>query len=224
MTTRVILEPVMVLHHRPFQNSSLLLELFSQQYGRVKAIARSARGPKSRYKGYLQVFSPLLVSWSGRRELMNINQVELHGLPYPLNGQSLLCAFYLNELLLRLLPHDDPYPEIFAEYCAALQALAQADNVAVILRRFEKRLLDHLGYGLSFAVNAENYYQWLPDQGFLRCDHSTGEQLFLGRSLLALQAEKWDNPEDLIAAKRLMRLVIGQHLGNKPLKSRELLC
>lgn len=220
---RILLEPVFILHHRPYQNSSLIVEFFSQQHGRISAVARSARGPKSRFKGHLQIFSPLLVSWSGRHELMNLNQVELHGLSYQLAGQALLCAFYLNELLLRLLPRDDPYPEIFADYQAALQGLEQQANVSIVLRRFEKRLLEHLGYGLSYHVYAHEYYQWLPDHGFLRCEPDSHEQFFSGRSILALQSEDWDNPEDLISAKRLMRLVLSRHLGNKPLKSRELL-
>ncbi len=190
------------------------------------AIARSARGPKSRYQGYLQIFSPLLASWSGRRELMNLNQLELCGPAYQLTGQALFCAFYLNELLLRLLPRDDPYPEIFADYQTALQALEPSDsNVPVILRRFEKRLLDHLGYGLNFQVNVHEYYRWLPGEGFLRCEQTANadDAVFSGRSLLALRAEQWDNSEDLLAAKHLMRLVLKQHLGNRPLKSRELL-
>ena len=109
---------------------------------------------KSRFKGYLQIFSPLLASWSGKRDLMNLNHLELIGLPYQLTGEPLLCAFYLNELLLRLLPKDDPYPEIFTDYQETLKALEfPVNGVAPILRRFEKRLLDHLGYGLSFHVN-----------------------------------------------------------------------
>jgi DNA repair protein RecO (recombination protein O) len=225
MTARISLEPVFVLHHRPYQNSSLIVELFSRQYGRVTAIARSARGPKSRYKGYLQLFTPLLASWSGRHELMNLNHLELNGMPCELPGAALMCGFYLNEVLLRLLPRDDPDPEIFADYQATLHELESSQNITIILRRFEKRLLEHLGYGLDFQVNAQEFYRWLPDQGFLRCEHSSdvGESIFSGRSLLALQAECWENPEDLSAAKRLMRLALGRHLGNKPLKSRELL-
>jgi DNA repair protein RecO (recombination protein O) len=225
MTSRVLLEPVFVLHHHAYQNSSLIVDFFSRQHGRVSAVARSARGPKSRYKGYCQLFTPLLASWSGRHELMNLNHLELRGLPCQLSGQALLCAFYLNELLLRLLARDDPYPEIFADYQAALQGLEIESNVAMVLRRFEKRLLDHLGYGLNFQVSAHEYYRWLPDQGFLHCEHSTdvGESVFSGRSLIALQTEEWEHPEDLAAAKRLMRLALRQHLGAKPLKSRELM-
>lgn len=226
---RVLLEPVFVLHHRPYRSSSLIVELLSSRYGRVAAVARSARGPRSRYRGYLQVFSPLFISWSGRRELMNINQVELNGLPFQLSGQALLCAFYLNELLLRLLSCDDPYPEIFIEYQAALQAMMEAQNLPIILRRFEKRLLEYLGYGLPLKQDAsnaliqpQNFYQWTPDQGFLQCFASSGEHIFLGRTLIALQTERWDDPADLTAAKSLMRLALGRHLGNRPLKSREL--
>ncbi len=225
MTQRVQLEPVFVLHHRPYQNSSLIVDFFSQQYGRVAVLARSARGPKSRFKGYLQLFSPLLASWNGLRELKNLNHLELSAAPLSLNGQGLLCAFYLNELLLRLLPKEDAYPEIFIDYQMALQKLAQAESPPIILRRFEKRLLENLGYGLSFQVNPQEYYRWRPEQGFLPCESSADhrESVFLGRSLLALQTETWDNSEDLLAAKRLMRLVLSQHLGSKPLKSRELL-
>jgi DNA repair protein RecO (recombination protein O) len=222
VTTRVLLEPVFVLHQRPYQNSSLLVECFSQHYGRQSVIARSARGPRSRFRGYLQAFLPLLASWSGRAELMNLNQLELAGAPYHLDGQALLCAFYLNELLLRLLAREDSYPGIFQDYQIALQGLEQSANLPAVLRRFEKRLLEHLGYGLSFQVEADKYYQWLPEQGFMSCEHGQGERLFLGRSLLAVQAENWDNPEDLSVAKRLLRLALSWHLGNKPLKSREL--
>jgi DNA repair protein RecO (recombination protein O) len=224
VTTRVLLQPVFVLHRWPYRNSSLIVELFSQQYGRLTAVARSARGPQSRYKGYLQPFSLLLASWSGRRELMQLNQLELSGLPYQLTGRSLLCAFYLNELLVRLLPREDPYPEIFHDYQTALQHLEQIDALSTILRRFEKRLLEHLGYGLSFqSIEDGGYYQWLPEQGFLSCAPSCGgEAIFSGRSLKALQTEQWCHPEDLVAAKRLMRLALSRHLGTKPLKSREL--
>lgn len=224
MTTRVIMEPVFVLHHRPYQNSSLIVEFLSQQHGRVTAIARSARGPKSRFRGYLQMFSPLLASWSGRRELMNLNQLELRGAPLQLPGCELMCAFYLNELVLRLVPRHDPSPEIFAVYQRALQQLEQSTHTAAILRCFEKRLLEHLGYGLSLQVNPDGYYQWRPDGGFFPCHSAaTGGSSFSGRTLLALQAEQWENPDDLAAAKRLLRMVLESHLGGKPVKSRELL-
>lgn len=231
MTTRVELHPVYVLHHRSYRNSSLILELLSKERGRIAAVARSARGPKSRYKGHLQLFTPLLVAWSGRGELMTLNQMELNGPPLPLDGQALLCAFYLNELLLRLVPHEDPYPEIFIDYEETLQRLVVGQDAACSLRRFEKRLLEHLGYGLSFVetsafqekIQTDAFYQWLPNRGFLKTHPlQSHEQIFSGSSLLALQEEKWENEEDLLTAKRLMRLVLSCHLGSKPLKTRDL--
>lgn len=228
----VLHEPVFVLHTRPYRNSSLIVELFSRQYGRICAVARSARGLKSRFRGQLQLFSPLLASWSGRRELMNLNQIEWRGLPLQLGGQSLICAFYLNELILTLLPREDPYPEIFLDYETALHGLEQSSQSEAVLRRFEKHLLDGLGYGLCFneeagsgkSIEPQGLYQWLPDGGFQRCLQSREtERIFLGKSLLAMQVEKWEDSQDLLAAKRLMRLVINRHLGGKRLKSRELL-
>jgi DNA repair protein RecO (recombination protein O) len=225
MTTRVLLEPVFVLHYRPYQNSSLILDCFSPQFGRVGVLARSARGPKSRFQGFLQSFAPLLASWSGRRELMSLNALELAGSPFQLTGQALFCGFYLNELLLRLLPKEDPYPQVFVDYQSALKDLEQkSENISVILRRFEKRLLHNLGYGLNLEVQSQAYYRWLPSDGLSRCEQNNhlDRNIFSGRSLLALQQEQWDNPEDLLAAKHLMRLVLKTHLGDKPLKSREL--
>ncbi len=234
MTTRVWLEPVFVLHQRPYRNSSLIVELLSLNYGRLSAIARSARGPKSRYKGYLQLFSPLLISWSASCELASIQHVELAGSSYQLNGASLWCGFYLNELLLRLLPREDPAADIFFDYQHVLSRLeSNTEKLEVALRCYEKCLLERLGYGLVFThemqtnepIIPEAFYRWLPDKGFLRCisNHSIPAQLFSGRSLLAFHEENWNNNQDLAAAKRLMREVLRYHLGGKPLKSRELM-
>ncbi|MBS0349881.1 MAG: DNA repair protein RecO [Proteobacteria bacterium] len=220
---RVLLEPVFVLHQRPYQNSSLIVELFSQQFGRVCVLARSARGPKSRFQGFLQPFAPLLASWSGRRELMHLNALELSGSPLNLNGQALFCGFYLNELLLRLLQKEDPEPSIFFDYRAALTDLEKSNHIAVVLRRFEKRLLHNLGYGLNLKVDSQEFYRWTPSDGLSRYEKQGDIEpnVFSGRSLLALQQEQWDHPEDLLAAKQLMRLVLKSHLGGKPLKSRD---
>src|ERR1700722_10385018 len=112
---RVNLEPCFVLHSRPYRNTSLIVELLTKHYGRIAAIARSARGPKSRFKGCLQSFVPLLISWSGRGELMYVSAVELQAMPYQLNGKALMSGFYLNELLVRLLLHQDDYSQVFME-------------------------------------------------------------------------------------------------------------
>ena len=193
-------------------------------------MARSARGLKSRYRGGLDLFFPLLVSWMGRNDLKYLGDVELNGMPYLLEGESLLCGFYLNELLIRLLHHDDPYHHLFRFYQEALGQLING-HLETILRCFEKRLLEELGYGLplqyevktNIPIEADQFYQYHPEQGFLLSEKSEEKDIFYGKSLLALREEKFSDDASLKDIKRLMRITLGQLLGKKPLKSRELL-
>lgn len=222
---KINLEPAYVLHRRPYRDSSLIINLFTLNHGRISVVARSARGLKSRYKGKLEMFSPLLVSWVGRRELKTLGDVELNGMPTTFSGDTLLCGFYLNELLLRLLEHEDPYPNLFRAYQKTLDTFKMKEHLQATLRCFEKKLLHELGYGLSFLkIEPENYYQYFPNRGFERCE-TVDEQgaVFSGNSLIALRDECFQDSVSLSDAKRLMRMVLSQHLGNKPIKSRELL-
>ena len=222
---RVNLEPAYVLHRRPYRDTSFIAELFTANYGRVSVVARSARGLQSRYKGKLELFSPLLVSWAGRHELKSLGNIELQGMPLLFSGNTLLCGFYMNELLIRLLQRDDPYPNLFRFYQEALQKMTVRDQLQMTLRCFEKNLLQELGYGLSFLhIQPENYYQYVPENGFRLCHQDQSrEDIFSGHSLLALREERCEDATWLPEAKRLMRLVLERHLGNKPIKSRELL-
>lgn len=231
MSQRVTLEPVFVLHSRPYSNTSLIVEFLTRSNGRLPLLARSARGLKSRYKGKLQPFSPMLASWAGRGELMSLGNVELTSSPFRLEGEALFCGFYLNELLIRLLHRDDPHPDIFESYENTLKNLEISANLAKTLRQFEKRLLDQLGYGLSWQVEAqtqkniipEGRYQFYSDRGFVPYSGSSENPLiFSGKNLLAIADENWDDEEVLKAAKKIMRLAIGRHLGDRPLRSREL--
>ena len=229
---RVILENVFVLHTKPYRDSSLLVDLFSRQYGRVRVVARSARGPKSRFKGQLQPFTSLLASWSGRSELKSLSQLEVHGVAYELPGDCLLCAFYLNELLVRLLKIEDPCVALFDLYQTTLDRLDAGQDVHDTLRVFETTLLTQLGYGLRWDKEAYNDHDILPDQwyryesevGFvLQQSHSESEQLILGEVLLAL-AQSTPIPAHCRAqAKGLLRLIISEQLGGRPLKSRDLM-
>ncbi len=231
MTQRVTLDPIFILHTRPYSDTSLIVELLTMRYGRIAAIARSARGLKSRYRGTLQLFSPLLASWSGGRELKTLGNIERNGPVYPFDGQALGCGFYLNELLVRLLQRDDPCVNIYQLYQNTLNAFEKATDFRVALRCFEKNLLQALGYGLPLhrdaqtgeSINPELHYQYLPDRGFLSCVEATEAMTtFSGRSLLALFQEQFDNDDILRDAKRLLRIALACHLGNKPIKSREL--
>jgi len=178
------------------------------------------------------LFTPLLASWSGRRELMNLGQVELSGCVYRLEGNALLCAFYLNELLTRLLQRDDPYPKLYDLYQDTLVKLERNTLVESTLRYFEKNMLEFLGYGLPFdrelmtglPLQVEKYYQYIPDRGFLLSESPATQGLvFKGGSLIALAAEDLSDEDSLRDAKRLLRYCVSRHLGDKPLKSRDLM-
>ena len=173
--TRVSLQPAWILHHYPYRDSSLLLEVFSREYGRIGLIARGARSAKGRWQNQLQMLRPLLLSWSMRGELGTLTGVDSRGGMDVFPGRQVLCACYLNELLMRLLTRHDPHPELFGAYEDALLMLGNAEEPA--LRLFEKRLLQALGYGLLLdyeyesgdAVQAGSLYEYRLEKGPVRC-------------------------------------------------------
>jgi DNA repair protein RecO (recombination protein O) len=146
-----------VLHQRPFRDSSLIVEVFAREYGRMTVFARAARGPRSRF-ALLQPFRALLLSWSGRGEAPQLTGAEnAEGLA-ALPAGSLMSAFYLNELLLKLVTRHDPHPELFDQYQATLALLRGQLAAEAALRQFEARLLEFIGYGLNLAAEADTGY------------------------------------------------------------------
>ncbi|MDF1797374.1 MAG: DNA repair protein RecO [Coxiellaceae bacterium] len=231
---RIALQPTYILHTRPYRSTSLLVELLSQDYGRLTVVANSARGPKSRYKGVLQPFRCLLVDWSGARELKSLGKVELRGMPYRINGVRLFCGYYLNELLMRLLAKDDPYEKLFEVYQQTLQQLSDSDAILEnTLRLFEKRLLQELGYGVSFThdashqqpIEAEQSYSLAADRGFYAVTGHVEHQhaVFSGANIVAIANDDYSNPQVQQDAKKIMRYLLRCHIGTKPLNSRELI-
>jgi DNA repair protein RecO (recombination protein O) len=229
--SRVQLVPGYVLHLRPYRESSALLEVFTESQGRVGLVARGVRSPKSRQRGELQPFRPLKLSWSARGELGTLTGVEAEGAAPALRGAALYSGFYLNELLVRLLARQDPHPALFASYEASLQRLAVEAQVEAVLRVFEKRLLEEIGYGLLLDCEAQHgeplkpqrYYDYHLESGPLAvADREAPGFIFQGASLLALAREELTAAEVLHDAKRLMRAALNLYLGGKPLKSREL--
>lgn len=228
---RVELEPAFVLHQRPYQETSYLIEAFTAGFGRIGLVAKGARRPTSRMRGILQPFRPLLLSWSGRRELVSLTRAETVGWEQPPAGRALFSGFYINELIMRLLHRNDAHPELFAVYRAALSDLGKDGNQEAFLRIFEKRLLDAIGYGLVLdreaesgeAIQPETLYCYRRDQGPVLSagHHSTGLHVH-GNTLLALQKEQLNGGEDLRESKQLMRFVLKSYLGEKPLATREL--
>jgi DNA repair protein RecO (recombination protein O) len=232
---RISLEPAYVLHQRPYQDSSLLLEVFTPKHGRVGLVARGVRKPKGRWQALLQPFVPLLLSWSGRGELGTVTDAEMSGVPHPLKGQVLLSGFYVNELLTRLLHRHDPHPELFDYYHALLNRLSllsDGQQLQQPLRLFEKQLLQEIGYGLVLehevasgsAIEKDASYSYQLGEGpLMTTDPSRDPLVIRGRSLLALANERLDDTETLRDAKRLLRAALDQQLGGRPLHSRQLL-
>lgn len=231
--SRVQLQPAFVLHARPYSDTSLLLEIWSRDYGRCGLIARGARRAKSRTAGLLQPFNSLSLSWSGRGELPSLVGVESRPRSAGLTGNRLLSGLYINELLYRLCERHDPHPALFDAYEYALVGLAGPNDEAAALRRFEKALLMHVGYGLDLerdcetgaAIDPQSHYIYLADGG-ARLTYGTARSSrqgveISGLALLALASDDYSDVALCIQIKRLMRFVLDFHLGGRPLLSRQ---
>ncbi|MCP5419682.1 MAG: DNA repair protein RecO [Gammaproteobacteria bacterium] len=231
---RVALQPGFILHRRPYRDTSLLVEIFTQEWGRLTLVARGARGPRSRWRGLLQPFKPLLLSWAGKGGLGNLSGAEETTPAPPIPTDRLLCGFYVNELLLRLIqPHDPCSVGLFETYRNTLQALACSPFVEPVLRIYEKHLLTELGYGLLLdseavsnqAIIAQGLYRYLLDQGplpMVRERPGPGIPVS-GRALLALHHEALDEPALWREIKRLTRAALDLRLQGQVLKTRTLL-
>jgi len=226
---RVQLTRAYVLHQRPFRDSSLIVEVFARDYGRMTVFARAARGPKSRFAA-LQPFQALLLSWSGRGESPLLTAAEIaDALQAPLPPRQIISAFYLNELLLTLTTRHDPHPELFDHYQATLSALCRGSAADASLRLFEARLLDFIGYGLDLSaeadtgepVQAEAHYHYRPGvHGVVRAAAS-GDGAVAGHVLQRLAgAAALSSESDLRQARVLMRAAIDHCLDGRELRTR----
>jgi DNA repair protein RecO (recombination protein O) len=220
-----------VLHGYPYSETSLLVEAFTRSHGRLPLIAKGARRPGSSLRSVLVAFQPLTTSWSGRGEVRTLVRSEWQGGQPLLKGERLLCGFYLNELLLRLLPREDPHEALFDHYAAALVRLAAEHDQAPVLREFERRLLQELGYGLALEreadtgapIDPDRLYRYDPDRGavLIPAGADAGDRLVIpGRVLLDIARDEYTRPSTAQAAKQLMRLAINHRLDRQPLHSR----
>ncbi|MEE9596177.1 MAG: DNA repair protein RecO [Acidiferrobacterales bacterium] len=232
---RVSEQPAYVLHHYSYRETSLLLEIFARDYGRLGILAKGARRARPRTRMPLDPFQRLLMGWSGKGELPVLTGVDLDGDPIFLSGEALYCGFYMNELLFRLLHRHDPHEALFAAYQSSLQALQGDDIAEATLRIFEKRLLQEVGYGLVLDTEINNnvpiepgrMYEYLPMHGPVRAtdrkEITTEQSVSIsGDSLIALARETLTEQRALRESKSLMRVVLGLYLGRKPLNSRKL--
>ncbi len=222
---RIQLEPAYVLHSRPFRETSLIVEAFTREYGRIAVVARGAKSDRSRWRNVLQPFRPLLLSWNQKSDLGTLTAADQVASPPALQGQSLYCGMYLNELLVRLLHRGDPHIEVFERYRYVLSELASELPPQPLLRVFEKHLLEAIGYAMLLDrecksgadVLPQNWYDYRPDRGPV-LSAGPGKNRVSGAALLALHAENLQSA-NLPELRMLMRSVIGYHLGGKPLAS-----
>ncbi|WP_087023791.1 DNA repair protein RecO [Thaumasiovibrio subtropicus] len=218
-----------VLQAKPYSETSLIIDLFSESVGRISLMAKGARGKRSALKGALQPFTPLLLKWSGKGAMKTLRHAEPISLAIPLSGPMLYSALYLNEILSRVLEDNTAYPQLFLDYLNALRELAQTQNPEPALRRFELALLVQLGYGIDFLhcagsgeeVDDTMTYRFREQQGFI-ASLMQGQLTFTGRQLKAIAARQFETQDQLQAAKRFTRMALKPYLGPKPLKSREL--
>ncbi len=228
MSKRVDGQAAYVLHLHPYSETSLVVDVFTRDHGRVPLLARGARRPRSAMRGMLMSFQPLELGWFGGGEVKTLAKAEwLGGMPL-LGGRCLLLGYYLNELLLKMLPREDAHGALFDAYAAALQALAGGGDDAPELRRFEKTLLKELGYGLTLDVDVESglsvvsegEYTYLIERGPV-AKVSSGETVAVrGKTLLDMAADDYSDPRTRIESRHLMRQLIAHHMGGKPLQSR----
>lgn len=224
-------QPAYVLHSYPYRETSLIVETLTQQFGRVALIAKGARRPRSAVRGLLMAFQPLTLSWFGKRELRTLKNAEWQGGQPPLASSALMCGFYLNELILKLLPRDDPHPQLFVHYQAALCELGAGISQPIVLRRFEKRLMQALGYALMLEKDAQDdtpievqtTYFYELERGPVRASTMQNSVQLRGKTLLDMACDDYSDPVTLAQAKQLMRGLISHHTGNEHLQTRQLL-
>jgi DNA repair protein RecO (recombination protein O) len=217
-----------VLHSLPHRETSLIVELFSLRHGRLAVIAKGARRPQSALRAVLLQFQPIEFAIAGKGEMRLLTRAEWQGgLPMPA-GEALLFAFYLNELLVRLLMREDPHPGLYHAYVEALRALAEHGAREEVLRRFEWLLLKEIGYAPDLSRDRQGRLlqtdaDYRMHAGQLVLVDGGDEEAYSGRVLQDIASGRYDAPGVLATAKRLSRQVLGAQLEGAPLKTRQIL-
>jgi DNA repair protein RecO (recombination protein O) len=229
--SRILSQPGFVLHSYPYKETSLIVDVLSRDYGRIALIAKGAKRPHSKLRGVLQTFQPLSVGWSGKSEVRTLNAAEWVGGLLPLEKSALLCGFYLNELLVKLLARDDPHPGLFDHYVATLNQLAHNEPAPIVLRKFELALLKETGVAGDFTVCTATAQSVEPDQAYV-VDPERGPRpaqpadmwpRVSGKTLLDMEREDYADATTQTQSKFLMRFWLAHHLGGIPINTRQIL-
>jgi DNA repair protein RecO (recombination protein O) len=236
-----------VLHSYPYRETSLILQAWTEKHGRFGLVAKGVRRPRSATRSLLVPFQPLLLSWFGRGELKTLKVAEPAAPATPLAGESLMSAFYVNELLLKLTSREDPHEALFEAYDQAIselrglsrrssphaEPLPKERDIEPILRRFELRLLQELGYAVEMTreaghgppIAAEREYYYVVERGAVAAGEGEAPSnavRLLGRTLIDLESGILDDPATAAQAKQLMRLLINHSLNGQQLATRAL--
>ncbi len=230
MKRRVLHQESYILHTRPYSESSLLIDAFSRNYGRVSLLAKGVRRVKSKLRGIIRPFQPLLMSWSGKGELQTLTGVESTFAIRAFAQSGWLSGCYMNELLIKLLHKYDPHEQLFDHYNDTLQLLHDGKSPQVVLRLFEKRLLTEIGYGMVLTHDVKNnspvledkLYRYYPDSGPTISDGTDLDSAWIvgGSTLIALENEKFSDSRQLLQSKYLMRALLNQSLQGRKLNCR----
>ena len=236
LVNRVNLEPAFVLHTRAFKETSLLVDLFTKNLGRINVVAKGARKPKSPLRPVLTPACIFAISFSGKSELKNLIACELlnhYPLSMPVSFNSIV---YINELLIKATEKEDPHEEIFNEYqllCEGLSNLTDQIEAEVLLRNFELILLQELGYGIDLSfepisgnrIKVNEKYAFDPSLGFtrLKADSIKSQGVFSGKDIINFSNGDLVDQDSRLASKQIMRLALDHHLGNKSLNIRKYL-
>jgi len=229
--TRVAGQPGFVLHSYPYKETSLIVDVFTRDYGRVALIAKGAKRPHSKLRGVLQTFQPLSVGWAGKAEVRTLTAAEWIGGLLPLERAALLCGFYLNELLVKLLAREDPHPALFDHYVATLNQLGHDEPAPIVLSKFERALLKETGVGGDFSVCAttgapvvaEQMYVVDPERGPRPAYPADNAPRVAGKTLLDMEREEYADSTTQLQSKFLMRFLLAHHLGGATLNTRQIL-
>lgn len=224
-------QPGFVLHSYPYKETSLIIDFLSRDHGRIALVAKGAKRPHSRLRGVLQTFQPLTVGWSGKSEMRTLTACEWVGGMLPLERSALLCGFYLNELLVRLIARDDPHPALFDQYVATLNQLAHDEPAQVVLRKFELALLKETGVagdlricaGTRKEVEPDLLYVVDPEQGPREASGAETGVIVAGKTLLDMEHGDYSEASTQVQSKLLLRALLAHHLGGASLSTRQIL-
>lgn len=221
-----------VLHSRPYKNTSAIVKFFTYDCGVLSAVVRGVKGRRAKNAPLIQPFHPVQISWKGRSDLKSIITIEDAGKASFLKGEHLLSALYVNELMVRLLQEGEPLYLLFGSYCEVLSQLEGGGEIECVLRKFERHLLDQLGYGVSYSEDARSgekldagvHYVFVRNEGFVLENGAAGRSSFVfqGDAILAMGVDDYSQAQTRSMAKRVMRESLAIHLGDKPLNSRQL--